>query len=79
MGSHRYFGSPQIDVVDEDFATLSKESRLEYSVSKQILWESEDATEKELSEMEVKFIKHFQSNNPAIGYNRWPKYKEDIK
>ena len=23
---------------------------------------------------EVEFIREYQSNNPAIGYNRWPKF-----
>ena len=29
----------------------------------------------EINQFESKFILEFQSNNPAIGYNRWPKFK----
>ena len=44
---------------------------------KQILWESEDASEEELSAMEIKFIREHQSNNPEVGYNRYPPYKTE--
>jgi hypothetical protein len=35
--------------------------------------ESEDATE--INSREAKLILEYQSNNPAIGYNQWPKFK----
>jgi|TARA_B100001964_G_scaffold96912_1_gene108512 hypothetical protein len=75
VGSYRYFGSPDMDVINSDFKHLPEEIRKDYSVRKQILWESEDCTELELSNKEVEFINQYQSNNPAIGYNRWPKFK----
>lgn len=74
-GSFRYFGSPDAKIINEDFEKLPKEIRLDYTVRKEILWESESATEKELSQKEVEFILKFESNNPKIGYNRWPKFK----
>jgi hypothetical protein len=77
IGSHRYFGSPNIEVINRDFETLPKEVKLDYSIRKQILWESENASERELSEMEVQYIKKYQSNNPKIGYNQWPRFKEN--
>jgi hypothetical protein len=76
FGSARYFGSPDIDLVNADFETLPDEQRLDYTVRKQILWQSETATESELSAMEVEMIRKHQANNPAIGYNRWPKYNK---
>jgi len=75
IGSHRYFGSPNIEVINNDFENLTKEIRLDYTVRKQILWESETASEKELSAKEIEFINLYLSNNPEIGYNQWPKYK----
>lgn len=72
-GSHRYMGSPDIGVVNADFALLLPEARKSYSVHKEILWESETATESELAAKEVEFIRAHKSNDPAIGYNRWPK------
>jgi len=76
IGSHRYFGSPDMDIVNEDFARLPKEIRMDYSVRKQILWESDTATDEEVAEKEVEFIRQYGSNNPEIGYNRWPKFKQ---
>lgn len=75
IGSCRYMGSPSMDVVNEDFASLTPEQRKDYTIRKQILWESADCTDKELAAMEVHFIRENQSNNPAFGYNRWPAFK----
>lgn len=76
VGSARYFGSPDMDLVNADFEHLPKSKRLDYTVRKQILWESETATEAELSAMEVEMIREHQSNNPEIGYNQWPKFNK---
>jgi hypothetical protein len=75
VGSFRYFGSPDIDVINADFGNLPEETRKDYAVRKQILWESEKCTEEELSAKEVEFIREYQSHNPEVGYNRWPKFK----
>ncbi|MCA9462118.1 MAG: hypothetical protein KC590_08285 [Nitrospira sp.] len=77
IGSARYFGSPSMDVVNEDFSRLPDEVRRNYSVTKEILWESEVATDAELAAKEVEMIRKFESNNPAVGYNRWPKWGEE--
>jgi hypothetical protein len=74
-GSYRYFGSPDIDIINADFEKLPDGIRKDYSVRKEILWESEDCTEEELSAKEVELIREHQANNPEIGYNRWPKLK----
>ena len=75
FGSHRYFGSPDMDVVNTDFQNIPEVVRKDYAVRKQILWESELATDEELSAKEVEFIRQYRSNDPAVGYNRWPKVK----
>jgi hypothetical protein len=75
FGSYRYYGSPDIAVVNADFESLPEEVRKGYIIKKQILWESEDCSEAELSAKEVEFIRKYESNNPSIGYNRWPKFK----
>ena len=75
IGSCRYFGSPDMDLVNADFRNLPDKVRKDYTVRKQILWESEEATDEELSAKEVEFIREYQSHNPNIGYNRWPKFK----
>ncbi len=75
VGSYRYFGSPDIETVNADFMSLPKQQRSDYTVRKQILWESDTASEEELSAMEIKCIREHQSNDPRIGYNRFPPYR----
>lgn len=74
IGSARYIGHPDIDVVNADFATLADGLRKDYTIRKGILWESETASEAELSAKEVEMIRKYRSNDPNIGYNRWPKF-----
>ena len=76
VGSYRYYGSPDMEVVNQDFDNLPEETRKDYTIRKQILWESESCTESELSKKEVEYIREYESHNPNIGYNRWPKYNE---
>ena len=75
IGSFRYFGSPSMDIVNADFLLLPKAQRNDYFIRKQILWESDTATEAELSAMEIKLIRENNSNDPLIGYNRYPPFK----
>lgn len=70
----KYFESDK-SVVDEDFRKLPIEQQKDYTVRKEILWESDTCTDSELSTQEVEFITQYQSNNPDIGYNRWPKFE----
>jgi len=49
VGSARYMGSGDLEIINADFEKLPKEQRLDYTIRKQILWESETATESELS------------------------------
>lgn len=77
IGSARYMGSPGPDLVNADFATLPAEVQRDYTIRKQILWESEEATEAELSAKEVEMIRAHRSNHPDVGYNRWPKLVRD--
>ena len=72
--SFRYFGSPSKEVVDEDFRKLPIDQQKDYTVRKEILWESDECTDSELAAKEVELINSYQSNNPDIGYNRWPKF-----
>lgn len=74
IGSFRYFGSPNMDVVNADFAALPDNIKKDYTVRKQILWESEDCSEAELARQEMYFIRKFSSHNPLVGYNRNPKW-----
>lgn len=75
VGSYRYYGTPDMQVVNEDFEKLPKSVRQDYSIRKQILWETENCSESELSLKEFEFIRKFRANDPEVGYNRWPKLK----
>ena len=66
-GSISYFGSPNSKSVEADF-TL--EQARDFTLRKQILWESQDATDEEVDAKEIEFILALRSNDPAIGYNR---------
>lgn len=66
--SLRYFGSWNNELVAKDF---SKEDLRSLTLTKEILFESQDKAE--VSGKEAEFILNYQSNNPEIGYNRWPK------
>ena len=49
---------------------------LSANIRKEIIFESEDITNSEISKLEAKLIKQFKANNPVVGYNQWPKFKE---
>ncbi len=62
-----YFGSPNSKLVAADF---TPEQLRDFSVRKQILWESAEATNEEVDTKEIEFILSLRSNDPTIGYNR---------
>jgi len=66
-GTFRYFGSWQSETIAMDF---TPEQRRDFTIRREILWESETATEGELRQKENEFIRALQSNDPAIGYNK---------
>ena len=79
VGSALYMGSSDLELINADFAEHPKAQRLDYTLRKQILWESEDATEAKVSAKEVELIRKHRSNDPAIGYNPWPKSTPDAE
>jgi hypothetical protein len=66
-GSISYFGSPNSRLVEADF---TPEQARDFTLRKQIVWESEDATDEEVDTKEIEFILALRSNDSAIGYNR---------
>jgi len=69
--SINYFGSASSALIALDFAS---EQRRSFTVTRDILWESETATPTEVNRMEVELIRLHRSNDPSTGYNRWPKF-----
>ncbi|HOK46325.1 MAG TPA: GIY-YIG nuclease family protein [Bryobacteraceae bacterium] len=70
--SINYFGSADPALIAADF---TREQRKDFTIRKEILWESETATDAEVNQKEIEFIRAFRSNDPTVGYNRWPKLK----
>ncbi|MBB6448373.1 hypothetical protein HNR44_000322 [Geomicrobium halophilum] len=71
--SINYFGSASNKLIEKDF---TREERKDFTIKKKILWESGNATDKEVNQKEIKYIRYYKSNDPSIGYNQWPKFKQ---
>ena len=70
--SINYFGSADNKLAEMDF---TRQQRRDFSIRKEILWESESASDAEVNQKEIEFIKSHRANDPAIGYKQWPKFK----
>ena len=70
--SPNYFGSPKSELFHQDFT--QEELDNDFVARKSVLWSSDDATKEEVDEMERRLIIETGSNDPAKGYNRWPKW-----
>jgi hypothetical protein len=67
-----YFGSANSALIAQDHPN---EQRQRFTVIKEILWESESASNAEVTTKEVEFILALRSNDPNVGYNKWPKFR----
>jgi len=68
--SINYFGSASSELIARDF---TREQRRDFTIRKEILFESEDTAE--INRKETELIREYRSNNSEIGYNQWPKSK----
>ncbi len=69
--SINYFGSASSELIAKDF---SPEQRRSFSITRDILWESETASRSEVTKTEIAFIRQFRSNDPSVGYNLTPPF-----
>jgi hypothetical protein len=69
--SANYYGSADSDLIAADF---TPEQLRDFTIRKEILWQSDTAEREEVSRREIALIREHRSNDPAVGYNRWPKY-----
>lgn len=67
-----YFGSADSALIEKDFTRIQKR---DFSIRKEILWESETASQQEVNQKEIEFIIKLESNDPKKGYNKRPKIK----
>jgi hypothetical protein len=70
--SINYFGSASSALIAGDFTA---EERRTFSIKREILWESDVASRSEVTKKELEFILLYRSNDPSVGYNRWPPFK----
>ena len=69
-GSANYFGSAHSATIAADF---TPEQLRDFTIRREILWESGTASDAEVGQREVDLIRANRSNEPGIGYNRWPR------
>lgn len=75
-GTLNYFGSANSRLIEQDF---TREQQRNFVIHKEILWESENAPDSEVSRMEIQYIHELRSNDPEIGYNQWPKLRSTFE
>ncbi|KKX47962.1 hypothetical protein [Sphingobacterium sp. IITKGP-BTPF85] len=68
-----YFGSANSELIANDF---TREQQKDFSIRKEVIWESFTDNISDVNIMEVSSIREYKSNNPTIGYNKWPKFKK---
>ena len=68
-GSINFFGTAESETVEQDF---SFEEIMSFTIKRDLLWWSTEASDDELNQKELEFISSLDSHNPSIGYNRWP-------
>lgn len=69
--SINYFGSADGRLIQRDF---SRDQRRDFTIRKEILWESDAASDSEVRAKEVELILAYRSNDPEVGYNRSPTF-----
>ena len=74
--SINYFGSASDELIAGDF---TPEQRRSFTVTRDILWESETASRAEITQKEFEFIRFFRSNDPDVGYNQTPPFAQQSK
>ena len=75
-----YFGSPSKTAclaIEADFPT--RELRRRMTITRDVLWESQSASDSEVRRLEIEFIRALRANDPEIGYNRFPPLKRAVE
>ncbi|MEY2936730.1 MAG: hypothetical protein RL033_7479 [Pseudomonadota bacterium] len=67
--SINYFGSASDELITRDFTPHERQS---FTVTRDILWQSETADRAEVTKKEIEFILEFRANEPSVGYNQFP-------
>jgi hypothetical protein len=70
--SINYFGSAADALIARDFTS---EQRQSFTVTRDILWYSEDVDRSAINRIEIEFILKLRANDPAVGYNQFPAFR----
>jgi hypothetical protein len=70
--SINYFGSADSELIARDFTRAQRRS---FTICREILWGSETATDTEANAKELELILQHRCNDPAVGYNQWPRFR----
>lgn len=73
-GTLLYMGSPSAHAQIAADLDLTPD-RFDVTLRKEILWESETATDAEVRAKEIELIRQTRANDPAIGYNLSPRFR----
>jgi hypothetical protein len=68
--SINYYGSASSELIAKDF---TREQRRNFTIRREILWETEQGSDAEVNQKEVELIRALRANDPTVGYNQWPK------
>ena len=71
-GTFRYFGSWSSALVSADF---TEDQQHDFTIRREILWQSDNASDGEVRQKEIEYIRAFRSDEPATGYNKIAKAK----
>jgi hypothetical protein len=71
-----FFGHIDPELIAKD---LSREQRRDFRIRKEILWESETASDEEVNSVEQAYIRTLGANDPSMGYNQSPKFEPPRK
>lgn len=71
--SINYFGSASARLIEQDY---TREERKDMLIRKQIIWESDSASDSDVAQKENELIRKYRSNDPEIGYNRHPRLRK---
>lgn len=53
---------------------IAQESDPSFTILREILWQSDTASDAETNAKEIELILQHRSNDPALGYNLWPTF-----
>lgn len=70
--SINYFGSASDALIERDF---THEQRQRFTITRDILWQSEIASRSEVTRVEIEYIIRLRANDPTIGYNQSPLFR----